>query len=58
LNRFDIIETIGKEHFVSNLENGEFSYPKALSSEGKTIDPSLIFSNKKTKHSFLDIRFV
>lgn len=58
MNRFDIIETIGKEHFVSNIENDEFSYPKALSSEGKTIDPSLIFSNKKTKHSFLDIRFV
>lgn len=35
MNRHDIITTIGQEYLVSNLENGEFSYPKALKKVGK-----------------------
>jgi len=58
LNRFDIIQAIGSEYFISNLENGEFSYPKALNEVGKTIDSSLVSSLNKKKHSYLDIRFV
>ncbi len=58
MNRHDIITTIGQEYLVSNLENGEFSYPKALKKVGKTIDLHLVTSSKKTKHSYLDIRFV
>jgi len=30
MNRYETVETIGREYLVSNLENGEFSYPKAL----------------------------
>ncbi|RLA06711.1 MAG: SAM-dependent DNA methyltransferase [Gammaproteobacteria bacterium] len=58
MNRFDIIETIGREYFVSNLESDEFSYDKALKKIGKTIDSSLIASSDGKKHKFLDIRFV
>ncbi len=57
MNRFEIIEKIGKNFFVTNLETGEFSYRKALKNVGKSIDDELILSNKKTKHSDLDIRF-
>jgi len=57
MNRFEITEKIGKNFLVTNLETGEFSYRKALKNVGKSIDEKLISSNKKTKHSNLDIRF-
>ena len=57
MNRFEIIETIGKDFLVTNLENGEFSYRKALKEQGKSIKENLISSNKNTKHSNIDIRF-
>lgn len=45
MNRIKIIEIIGKEFHKSNIENGEWSYQKAL--------------DKKIKgHKFLDLRFV
>lgn len=28
--RADIIATVGREYLVSNIENDEFSYPKAF----------------------------
>lgn len=34
LNRFDIINVVGKEFLTSNIENGEFSYPKAFKDKG------------------------
>lgn len=30
MNRIDITNTIGQKYLVSNIENGEFSYSKAL----------------------------
>ena len=58
MDRHLIIERIGKNYLVSNLENEEFSYPKALKSIGKMIDDSLISTSKGKKHQYLDIRFV
>ena len=58
MKRFDIIKTIGERYILSNLENGEFSYPKALKKIGKSIDKSLITSQSGNEYSYLDIRFV
>src|SRR5574344_1640118 len=45
MERIDIIEIVGKKYLTSNIENGEFSYQKAL--------------NRPIKgHKFLDLRFV
>ena len=35
-SRLEIIEKVGKEYIVENIENGEFSYPKALKLQGKS----------------------
>jgi len=35
MERIDIIELIGKDFLTSNIENGEFSYEKALKAIGK-----------------------
>lgn len=56
MNRIEIINKIGKEFYSSNLENGEFSYSKALRSVGKEIS-DYRNSNSKRKHNYLDIRF-
>ena len=59
----DIINTIcsqksGGGYYTSNLENGEWSYPKALKEAHKTIEPAKVSSVKSGRiHSFLDIRF-
>lgn len=37
MERFDIISTIGAKYHVGNIENGEFSYAKALKTVGKDI---------------------
>lgn len=52
--RTDIINKIGRKYLTSNIENGEFSYPKAFKENG------IIFNgifNGKTKNQFVDIRF-
>ena len=36
--RTDIINKMGREYLTSNIENGEFSYKKALSDIGKNIE--------------------
>ena len=54
--RTDIINKIGREYLTSNIENGEFSYNKALSEIGKSIDDYVNSDTKKT-HQFLDLRF-
>lgn len=58
MQRHDIIKTIGESYLVSNIENGEFSYPKALKEVGKKIDPTLVKSADGTTHEKLDLRFV
>lgn len=57
-SRLEIIEKIGKDYITENIENGEFSYPKALKAQGKTIDENLVKSKDGTTHKNLDIRFV
>ena len=37
MEHFDIISTIGAKYHVGNIENGEFSYAKALKTVGKDI---------------------
>ena len=37
MKRYNIIEKIGNKYYKTNLENGEFSYPKALKSVHKNI---------------------
>jgi len=56
LERFEIIDKIGRTFYSSNLENGEFSYSKGLKSVGKSIS-EYRNSNLKKKHNYLDIRF-
>lgn len=56
MKRVDMISVIGREYLTSNIENEEFSYPKAFKSRG------LIFNSIKSKkgnRSFekLDLRF-
>jgi type I restriction-modification system DNA methylase subunit len=57
MERHIIIKEIGEEFIETNIESGEFSYPKALSSIGKKIDDSLV-STGSTVHKNLDLRFV
>ena len=54
--RADIISTVGRKYLTSNIENDEFSYPKAFSAAALTFTPI----RNKTKRAFekLDIRFV
>ena len=37
MQRLEIINKIGEKYHIGNLENGEFSYPKALKTIGKNI---------------------
>lgn len=54
--RTDIINTVGREFFISNTETGEFNYKTALKEVGKDIN-NYELSNEKT-HFIADIRFV
>lgn len=56
MERFEIIDKIGRKFYSSNLENGEFSYSKALRLVGKKIS-DYRNSNSKRNHNYLDIRF-
>lgn len=37
--RADIISNVGREYLTSNIENDEFSYPKAFSAASLTFNP-------------------
>ena len=56
MERSKIVEKIGSVYRVSNTENGEFSYAKALKSIGKNIKEYQNL-NSEQQHLFLDIRF-
>lgn len=56
MERSKIVEKIGSIYRVSNTENGEFSYAKALKSIGKNIKEYQNL-NSEQQHLFLDIRF-
>lgn len=54
--RADMVATVGREYLTSNIENDEYSYPKAFSAQSLTFNPI----RNKTGRAFekLDIRFV
>ncbi len=54
--RTDIISTVGREHLTSNIENDEYSYPKAFAEASLTFKP--IQNSAGRKFEKLDIRFV
>ncbi len=54
--RADIISTIGREFLVGNIENDEFSYPKAFGKASLAFMP--IQNNQGRTFEKLDIRFV
>lgn len=56
MNRFEIIEKIGAQYHIGNIESGEFSYPTALKSVGKHIKDYQKGDTNKN-HQYLDIRF-
>lgn len=56
MNRIEIIDKIGAQYNIGNIESGEFSYPKALKSIGKNIKD---YQKGTTggQHQYLDLRF-
>lgn len=54
--RADIISGVGREYLTSNIENDEFSYPKAFSAASLTFNP--IRNRIGRAFEKLDIRFV
>lgn len=52
-----MIQKIGDQFHIDNIENGEFSYAKALKEVGKDIKDYQTKVPGKTKSEFLDIRF-
>ena len=62
MKRRDIVKLIGEEFSVENIENGEFSYQKALREQGKNfldfLPSKSNFDSKHIKHKNLDLRFV
>ena len=54
--RTDIISTVGREYLTTNIENDEFSYPKAFKEKHLTFIP--ITNTKGRCFEKLDLRFV
>jgi type I restriction-modification system DNA methylase subunit len=54
--RADIISNVGREYLTSNIENDEYSYPKAFSAASLTFNP--IRNRIGRAFEKLDIRFV
>lgn len=54
--RVDMVATVGREYLTSNIENDEYSYPKAFAAQSLTFNPI----RNKAGRAFekLDIRFV
>lgn len=54
--RADMVATVGREYLTSNIENDEYSYPKAFAAQSLTFNPI----RNKAGRAFekLDIRFV
>lgn len=56
MKRADIILTVGREYLTSNIENDEYSYPKAYAEASLPFNP--IRNKNGRKFERLDIRFV
>lgn len=52
MQRIDIIEEVGSEYCTSNIEKGEFSYPKAFKEKGIEFKPI----EKKKSLPFITIK--
>lgn len=56
MKRTDMITTVGREYLVSNIENDEFSYQKALKEIGKDISDFRI-DGAHRQYQNIDLRF-
>ena len=56
MKRIEIISTVGREFLVSNIENDEFSYEKALKEIGKDFK-DFIPDGVRRQHKNIDLRF-
>lgn len=56
MKRNEIIETIGRNFLVCNIENDEFSYPRGFNAQGIEFEP--ICNDAGRKFENVDIRFV
>ena len=56
MERIEIIDAVGREYATFNIENGEFSYPKAFKEKNLEFKPIKKRSGKGS-WQFLDIRF-
>ncbi len=56
MKRADIITTVGRDFLTDNIENGEFSYEKALKEIGKDY-LSFLASDASRRYKNLDLRF-
>lgn len=56
MKRTEIISKVGKEYLVSNIENDEFSYQKALKEIGKDIS-SFLITGARRQYKNVDLRF-
>lgn len=54
--RNDMITTVGREYLTTNIENDEFSYPKAFKEKNLEFEP--IFNDQGRRYEKLDLRFV
>lgn len=54
--RADMISTVGRKYLTSNIENDEYSYPKAFSAASLPFVP--VRNNNRRAFEKLDIRFV
>ena len=55
MNRFEIIERIGRNNLSSNVENDEYSYPRAFRNKGLAI--SALKREKRKYSDKVDLRF-
>ncbi|MBO4444089.1 MAG: N-6 DNA methylase [Bacteroidaceae bacterium] len=58
MNRSDIIQVIGRDYLVHNIENDEFRYPKAFKERNILFSPIQIKGPDNRTYENLDIRFV
>lgn len=56
MERIDIIDAVGRNYLSQNIENGEFSYPKAFKECDRTFEP-IRKKGRKGAWQFLDLRF-
>lgn len=56
MDRISMVNTVGLDYLTSNIENGEYSYPKVFKEMSLPFNP--LCDSKGRKYEKLDIRFV